>query len=283
MSVLWYESFVEQLFGAMGAEYEIINGVAKGPCNTDYPDIYFLVDGYWLQLTESDYLRNNLGDGSSFCEFVPDDPSCQNVVSGCSLKIKPIDAPFNIFGMPAFLGYYVGHNWEQGTMSFAPHKDSSKSAVKAATVFPTQELRIKYESENTANGDVWAFAISFFIALLCVAFYGYVVYITYQEGTTFSGAAEAAGFAFAGFVAIFIGFFILQWLLLLFFMPGNVVQPVPEAGEAAARISSTHMSALGFLAVFFYKLKSKMTKKQVKAEEKQTPSMEVDELINTIE
>jgi len=43
----------------------------------------------------------------------------------------PIDAPFNIFGMPFFLGYYVTHSW--GSNSFieiGPHSDSNKPEVE---------------------------------------------------------------------------------------------------------------------------------------------------------
>ena len=50
LSTLWYESFVEQLYGVMGIEYEIQDGVSKAACATNYPDIWFLHNGYWQQV-----------------------------------------------------------------------------------------------------------------------------------------------------------------------------------------------------------------------------------------
>jgi hypothetical protein len=46
LSVLWFDSFVEELFGSMGlgeADYEINDGIVSATCDVDYPDIYFMV------------------------------------------------------------------------------------------------------------------------------------------------------------------------------------------------------------------------------------------------
>ena len=69
------------------------------------PDIYFMLNGHWMQVTRYNYIN-----------FIGNDE--------CSLKIRPIEAGFNVMGMPAFIGYYIQHNWESGYMSFAPHADS---------------------------------------------------------------------------------------------------------------------------------------------------------------
>lgn len=52
-----------------------------------------MIDGYWLQVKVEDYILEL--DGTI-----------------CQLKIRPLNAPFNVFGMPAYIGYYVTHNWE---------------------------------------------------------------------------------------------------------------------------------------------------------------------------
>jgi len=268
LSILWYETFVEQLYGVMGIDYEVQDGTARAACATNYPDLWFMHNGYWQQIKPQDYVR-------------------EESASVCALKIRPIDAPFNIMGMPAYIGYYIQHNWESGYMTFAPHTDSSNSVLVEATSYPVKEFRVKYQSENTPNGDVWAFAISFFIALVATAFYGYVVYAVWSEGATFTSDAEAVGYAAAGFVAIFIGFFILRWLLMLFLMPGNVIQEIPDDEEAIRQVKATHMGVLGFLSYFFYKLCGKKNQMQKKTAEKETKkaeeTAEIDELINTIE
>ena len=48
MSILWYESFVEQFYAAAGIEYEINEGSASATCEADYPDLYFLLRGVYL-------------------------------------------------------------------------------------------------------------------------------------------------------------------------------------------------------------------------------------------
>ena len=58
----------------------------------------------------------------------------------CSLRIKSIDAGFNVLGMPAYIGYYIQHNWAENKMYFAPHSDSKNEALKKATI-PKQELK----------------------------------------------------------------------------------------------------------------------------------------------
>ena len=55
LSLLWYEDFVAQLYAATGTEYEIKDGVTTGAC-TNFPDLYFLVDNYWWQVKDIDYV-----------------------------------------------------------------------------------------------------------------------------------------------------------------------------------------------------------------------------------
>lgn len=110
LSILWYESFVEQLYSSMGIDFAIEDGVAKAVCDTNYPDLYFMLNGYWMQVKAADYIREESS-------------------KVCSLKIKGIDAPFNIMGMPAYIGYYIQHNWDQGSMTISPHSDSINASL----------------------------------------------------------------------------------------------------------------------------------------------------------
>lgn len=52
-----------------------------------------MLNNYWLQVKPDDYLK------------------AEELTDICSLKIKGINAPFNIMGMPAYIGYYIEHNW----------------------------------------------------------------------------------------------------------------------------------------------------------------------------
>ena len=82
----------------------------------------------------------------------------------CRIRIRPINAPFNIMGMPAYLGFYVTHNWEDGYMAFAPHDDSDRQPLSVASK-PLRELTYKLKSNNAPDGNFWAFGIALLIAI----------------------------------------------------------------------------------------------------------------------
>ena len=62
-----------------------------------------MIQGYWLYIPDIDYITF---EGKL-----------------CVLKIRPIDAPFNIMGLPAYKDYYVTHDQLWNTMSISPHND----------------------------------------------------------------------------------------------------------------------------------------------------------------
>lgn len=251
----------------MGVEFEVREGTAYSTCNADFPNVYFMVNGHWLQIPSVDYL---VEEGSE-----------------CRLRIRPIDAGFNILGMPAYIGYYVTHTWAtettQASISIAPHTDSLKPALESGKV-PKQALLVTYESENTENGETWAFGIALFCALLAATFWVAITWNIYDNGSMsyFQNTTEAAGFGAAGLIGVAISFVILNWILLSVFMPGNVVLPIEEADEAVTKINATNMTIFGLVSLFVYKL---CGKKQVekKTEVVAEPQAEVDELINSIE
>ena len=61
----------------------------------DFPNIYFLVNGYWLQIPPHIYISDE-GDYNGYCE----------------MYIRKINAPFNVMGWRAYDGYYVTHDIE---------------------------------------------------------------------------------------------------------------------------------------------------------------------------
>ena len=86
-------------------------------CNANFPDLYFSIEDNFLEIPADDYIV---------------DISAAQDKTLCNLRIKSIDAPFNIMGLPAFEGYYVTHAMGAGgdSMTFVPHKDSSRSELK---------------------------------------------------------------------------------------------------------------------------------------------------------
>ena len=149
ISILWYESLVEKLFEKATTTYETKNGATYASCTANYPNLYFMLDGYWLQIPPVDYLVDisEAQDGQV-----------------CRIRIRPIDAPFNIMGMPAYLGYYVTHNWSEGYMEFSPHLDSERAPLREGFV-PTKKLALTYKRTNVKDGNYWAFGIAVLIAI----------------------------------------------------------------------------------------------------------------------
>ena len=56
ISILWYESLIEKLFEKATTTYETKNGATYASCTANYPNLYFMLDGYWLQIPPEDYL-----------------------------------------------------------------------------------------------------------------------------------------------------------------------------------------------------------------------------------
>lgn len=131
ISDLWFQVFLDELFAKSGVtEYEIVDGYAYASCNKNYPSIYFLINGVWLEVPDADYVREV--DNGRICTF----------------KLRALDAPFNILGLPIFYDYYVTHNYSDagqedtaGSMSFGLHAHSIKikpvKGTKPDKILPT--------------------------------------------------------------------------------------------------------------------------------------------------
>jgi len=64
-----------------------------------------------------------------------------------------------------------------------------------------------------------------FCAFCGALFWGFVTYALYDygSGAYFAASTDAVLFGASGLVGVALSFVVLNWLLLLFFMPGNVV------------------------------------------------------------
>ena len=64
MSVLWYDSFVKEFYHAVGLasnknvglNFVVRDGAAFATCDANYPNLYFMIEGFWLQIPPEDYL-----------------------------------------------------------------------------------------------------------------------------------------------------------------------------------------------------------------------------------
>ena len=190
------------------------------------------MEGKYLQVRPEDYVK---------------DVSAAQDKSLCKVHIRPLDAPFNILGLPIYMDYYVTHG--NDTMTFAPHQLSLKSKIESAPI-PVKMLAPSLEFENTANGDTWAFVISFFLTLCGIGLVGVFVgieYTNYQAGT--QTITYVVGIALAGIVVVVLGFFVIQWILLAILMPGNRGYDVEDPDTAIAKVYNSRLGLVGMVGV----------------------------------
>ena len=71
---------------------------------SNFPDLWFAFDGWWLQVAQEHYAVQN----GSFCE----------------LDIAKIDKPYNIMGLPLLAGYYTTFDDQNSRILVSLLKDS---------------------------------------------------------------------------------------------------------------------------------------------------------------
>lgn len=260
-SAFW-DTFLAQLFLEMGQEtYDFVDGYVMASCKFNYPDLYFDVDGHFLQMSAKDYVEDVSKDAS------------QDL---CKLHVRPIDAPFNIYGTALYLDYYVTHNYGvESNMQWSPAKDSKKSVIMAAAAAPETNLFAqKYDSENVEDGELWALVIAGAITLAALGVWGWVVYKVYYEEKKYEVIVIVA-LGVGGVVAGAILFYVLYIVFLIAFFPGNELYKPAGGDPAYAKVRSGHggikMSHIIVGAIVAYALHKFCAKKEAKKEKKATP------------
>ena len=208
------------------------------------PDFYFLLNDHWMQVRIEDLLQDEGG----------------NI---CSLKIRSIEAGFNIMGMPAYIGYYIQHNWESGYMTFAPHSDSLNESLKAEQFRPEKKLDIKYSSKNTPNGEAWAFWLTvIFFAGPCCCVYTASIYTDLSNGDVYTSIYHLGANVICMFITTYGCFWVCQWILLLILMPGDNIYEEETEQDAIRKVHAGHMTVFALIFYFIYKLCGKKEKKE---------------------
>ena len=242
ISTLWYEPMMDHLFDSIGYRYSVDEGNLVSTCQANYPDIYFDFDGYMLQLKKEDYVFDTYFNNT--------------IDEYCQLRFRPIDAPFNIIGMPAMNGYYIQYNYGNDTsLKVSKHNSSGKSAIQERTTPFMRSSGLDYATQNVAGGDKIAFWISFILALgfyVIWAIASHEVVIVIEAQSYMVWALIMIG----GFLLDYVTFLFMEWILLLILLPGDNVEDVDEAWNAIARVKATHMTFAGIGSFCAYKLKS---------------------------
>ena len=114
ISSLYYDSFIKEIFAKMpnvGWRYGLNRRVVT-ECNIDlFPSLFLMFDDKWIEVSPENYIQVD-----------PDDIECM-------LMIRPMEARFSVYGLPVLMDYYTEWNMKEDTLSFAPHKSSTKSVI----------------------------------------------------------------------------------------------------------------------------------------------------------
>ena len=92
-------------------------------------------------------------------------------------------------GMPAFLGYYVTHDLNDGTMAFAPHRESHKPALEKKD----EELKIETALMTMFDWDRLQRDTATFESIMIFSFIFSMLLIWYLFWTFFSRKANEDG------------------------------------------------------------------------------------------
>lgn len=204
--------------------------------------------------------------------------------SKCRIHIKSINAPFNILGVPAFLEYYVTHDWETNNITFRPHSSSTKPPlVKGGAKSATKYFSTPLETENVENGALWTFVIAITLTVALAALWGWITYeVFHKEMELDLWIVILIGIGGGGACAGL--YFLWYWLFGLWLMPGNTFITVNDSEEALnIQVRSGHMGLLALFSYFIYKACGTNNDSEPKKEKKVESVTQIDELINSIE
>lgn len=262
ISELWFESFIEAYFGNQEIEFAVVDGFVTYTCQSASLDhIYYMVDGHYLRLDQSDLTGEIQTTNGTYCY----------------LKVEPINAPFNILGSQAYIDYYIEHNFNASTITITPAPDSQKRSLERVGKLPENEFAIKMYSENVEGGDIIALGIAIFCA---VAAYAFLIYGLWYEYNTLESITTGGfiGWSLGGIVGAAIVFFVVNWIGLLLFMPGNVIEPMNPADESVITVTvlGPRMTILAIISALLIKLSPK-PKAEQKKEETATVASAIEE------
>jgi len=132
LPVQLYEPYLAALFIEVGKEVESKQEYGVGvfvPCDETYPELHFLFDKTWLQVSPEDYVVD-VSDGK-------DGSQCLMLITAD----EEDDVPFLVMGLPLYTGYYAVHDDAKGRIGFVPHVGSDKKGPYYAASNPSVDLR----------------------------------------------------------------------------------------------------------------------------------------------
>lgn len=259
---------MDELFTQMGASYQVDKGFAIASCTSNFPNIYFSFRGNLVQVRPDDYvLRNDL-----------------NTV--CKLRIRPIDAPFNVMGIPVYKDYNVVHDYLLDAMVFQQTNDvTSKAKVEPQAKQASKVLPTAWATQNMPYGDIvaWVLTVGAFGASIYYVTVTYVIpgYGEWGLGKTYASEGDYWLIVAGVYLGCCVGTVLSYYVAMGALWPGNNLETVIPASDAIAKVFSSKLTFVGFLSLVAYKICGKRA--EPKAAVKSEQDVNVDKLINSLE
>ena len=134
-----------------GKDWTYEDGKVITKCYTNFPDVFFAINGRWVQLSASDYVH---------------DTSFAKDRSECTLNIKSLDMPYIVLGNPIFIDYYTIHKADTGQMGIAPHVVSSKRDLERVTSIDNKLKAITKHGSTAETPWSWIIVVVLFSLLV---------------------------------------------------------------------------------------------------------------------
>jgi hypothetical protein len=103
----YFDQYIDALFSkTKGKDYEIVLGQVTTKCDYEFPNLYFMIGDYWVEIRPDEYVI---------------DVSESKNATICLLTIEKNSEDFNIIGNPLLMNYYTTFDMESGQIGFAPY------------------------------------------------------------------------------------------------------------------------------------------------------------------
>ena len=209
------------------------------------------MDGKWLEVDTNDYVIDvsRLSDGSI-----------------CLVQVKRTSAPFNIFGMPLFVGYTSVFDDGASAVSFEPSSGSRKQEVEEDKKKPALSLQMITEVEQFADAQRWARVVSRISVILFLGVSVAIWYLYYYPEWTYDDTYHeyySSVLYYNTFTVVCTLIFamilrgIMYELIFKALTPARIIVDVDEKQDAIANVRAGH---LGLIAIVTYALKKLLCK-----------------------
>ena len=151
---------MEKLNEIAEVTFSVFEGQIYAECSEQFPSIFFLIDGYYVEVAAKDYVIDVSEDKDR---------------SICLIQISKTDSPFLIIGMPLFVDYTTVFDDIESFVIFLPTEGSEKQTLERGSI-PRKSLRLVTDIEASDEVKFIGNLFGNIAALIIIAIYVFLLY-----------------------------------------------------------------------------------------------------------